>query len=169
MSDKAEKKIRRKPKTKSPVSLKDLNEEQIKAFQEISKNADLRKVLLLESHFQCNHSEYALGQKNENVNFSYGYTVREKEYLDEEGHGLIIFDWEVVATTKSGEEDCKVVEMTSTYAVHYGLPCKCDPDIVSLFLIHVGKVACYPYFRNQVSQKSWESSLELPILPVISA
>ena len=159
MSDKSVKKVRRKS----------INEEQIKAFQEISKNADLKKVLLLESHFQCNHSEYSLGQKSESINFSYGYTVREKEYLKEEGDGLIIFDWEVVATTKSGEEDCKAVEMTSTYAVHYGLPSNCDPDIASLFLIHVGKVACYPYFRNQVSQKSWESNLELPILPVISA
>lgn len=124
----------------------------------------------MESHFTCSHAEYFKAVVAENIDFSYGSSVKALSYDKDTGRSFIVFDWEVEALDQEVKENAKILAtLKSTYMVRYDISGSYDPDIVELFLRHVGKVASYPYFRNQVSQKSWESELELPILPVISA
>lgn len=151
------------------LSVKDLNGDQILIFQEISRKADLNQILLLESHFKCNHAAYFQSREDGNLGFNYGSDLKASDYNAEDGNAFVVFEWEVEATTERDDEIDRPVQIKSIYMMQYQLPEKCDEGIAYLFLHHVGRVASYPYFRNQVSQKSWESNLDLPILPVISA
>ena len=157
-------------KTRKTLSVKDLSNEQVKVFQDVSKNSKLQHILLMESHFKCSHVEYFKAVEKELIEFSYGSSVKALNYDKETGNSFVVFDWEVEAINQNAEDNAKsIVAINSTYMVRYDISGSFDSEIVELFLRHVGKVASYPYFRNQVAQKSWESDLELPILPVISA
>lgn len=60
------------------------------------------------------------------------------------------------------------------------LKCKCDYNVIygfnegnisesaaRSFGTHIAQFTAYPYFRQHVSQLSWESGADLPILPVL--
>ncbi|MCR9129441.1 MAG: hypothetical protein NXI12_07965 [Alphaproteobacteria bacterium] len=60
------------------------------------------------------------------------------------------------------------------------LKCKCDYNVIYAFNEddisepaaksfgnHIAQFTAYPYFRQHVSQLSWESGADLPILPVL--
>ncbi|MEQ8406339.1 MAG: hypothetical protein RKE49_14680 [Oceanicaulis sp.] len=60
------------------------------------------------------------------------------------------------------------------------LKCKCDYNVIyafgesdiseaaaKSFGTHIAQFTAYPYFRQHVSQLSWESGADLPILPVL--
>ncbi len=146
------------------TSLKHLTDEQVEMFKKVSRSSNLRQISLIESAFKCELPVYFEGKKENNLEFSVGGELRFRHFDPNEADGVVVYEWEVLA--KAGEDEA--VKLNSTYVVSYDVPADCDEKMVLMFLEQVGRIACYPYFRNQVSQKSWEANVELPILPVLS-
>lgn len=72
-------------------------------------------------------------------------------------------DWHTEVT--KGRSKLLVVQ--STYFVLYRNVPNVGEEHIEAYLSRVGKFATYPYFRGLVAHLSWESSSELPVMPVL--
>lgn len=73
------------------------------------------------------------------------------------------FDW----TTKVTHSRKRLLFCEAKYFVVYGNVPSIDMSIAEKYLLRVGRFATYPYFRSLISQLSWESQADLPILPIL--
>lgn len=73
------------------------------------------------------------------------------------------FDW----TTKVISGRKKLLQCEAKYFVIYERVPPTDIVVAEKYLLRVGRFATYPYFRSLVSQLSWESQADLPIMPVL--
>lgn len=63
----------------------------------------------------------------------------------------------------------KVLEIKANYLVAYEKATAVEDEYVSKFINRVVPFTTYPYFREKVSNFSWASGANLPILPVLKA
>lgn len=73
------------------------------------------------------------------------------------------FDW--VTEVKVGGK--KLLKVEARYLVVYGNVPSAPEKTRERYIQRVGKFATYPYYRALVSQISWESKTELPVMPVL--
>ncbi len=74
--------------------------------------------------------------------------------------------WTWSLTAERGDKT--VVGTEANYLIFYSGLEECNEAAVKRFLSRVSRFAVYPYFRAHVSQLSWESSANLPLLPTIA-
>lgn len=72
-------------------------------------------------------------------------------------------DWHTEVTKGKS----KLLNVEATYYIMY----RHVPDVgethINAYLSKVGRFATYPYFRGLVAHLSWESSADLPVMPVL--
>ncbi len=135
-------------------------------YAAVTQRAQLSSIHLLSCAFRV-HPEFSGDPAHDarRRKFSYGITFTEFAHDTEVGQAVGHFTWSV--DVRSGRK--KVVSIKATYAITYTNLESMKSGSVLAFVERVGRFATYPYFRSLVSQLSWESGAQLPIMPVISS
>jgi hypothetical protein len=81
----------------------------------------------------------------------------------ESGNASGFFHWAL--TAKAAEKT--VLSLVAAFWVTYDSLAGLDGEAVEAFVRRVGCFTSYPYFRSFVSQMSWASGTNLPILPIL--
>lgn len=137
------------------------------AYNKVAKAAKLQLIMLTESSFTmqpefvANKSKLEDGKK---YKLSFGSSIANSVYKADSG--LASCEWTWTVTAKA--EKRKALSIQATYYILYDDVVDCEADAVNRYLRRVARFATYPYFRAHVSQVSWESGADLPILPTIS-
>jgi hypothetical protein len=145
------------------VTEQDNDELERQAYNSIVYGAQLRDIALISSNFEVKPQYFSARLENAQLNHAINMEFSEPSYDDESGLLLAQMDWSV--TAKKGRS--QHLKLTARYMLTYsGVP-SVESRHMSEFIRRVGRFATYPYFRNFVSQMSWASGAELPILPVL--
>lgn len=137
------------------------------AYNNLVKQAQLASISLVKNKFEV-VPEYFDGDDRDGSEpknaFSFDHEWKGTAYHSNNGlvSGVIIWSLSV----KQGEKT--VLGIQCHYLVIYDNLKDQDSATATFFLERVGHIATYPYFRSLVSQLSWESGANLPLLPVIS-
>lgn len=134
------------------------------AYNKVARAAKLQAILLTESRFKVSPDFFVARQKGEEPNLRYSSAIATVMFDDEAGIASCEWKWAVVGKTKGK----KTLSIEAVYFILYDDLIGCDAEAAKRFLRRVGRFASYPYFRAHVSQTSWESGANLPILPTIS-
>ena len=135
------------------------------AYNQVARAAKLQAIMLTSSKFLLRPEFLASGgAKGGQTNLSYGSTVHNISFNKEEGAASCDWKWSVTGTNKRK----RTLSVEAVYIVIYDNLGGCEPEAVERFLRRVARFASYPYFRAHVSQISWESGANLPILPTIA-
>lgn len=131
-----------------------------KAVVEVAQIVD---VLMVASRFQLD-AAYFEARGNPRLGFHFSLDEAQVSSDEESGAAQARFTWSVKATF--GEK--QVLHTSATYVVMYTHLEGHKAEVVEAFIRRVGPFTTYPYFRAYVSQLSWMSKTELPILPIIT-
>ncbi len=145
------------------------SEEARRQYGKVVKSAELNGIVLLSSSFDADR-DYLQGQASEedggiNLNFHYGADNPEVDYDREKGQFTGRFDW----FARAEHQEHTAIDIRGSYAVIYGCDTELETEAVRQFVLRVGRFATFPYFRQLVSFYGDAGSLELPILPVLTA
>lgn len=132
----------------------------VEAYNAIVGAATLGDIKLVDLNFNVKTKYFDESKK---AKASYDHEISEIHY-DAESQTLGgMFSWRV--TVEKGRS--KALLVRAVYLVIYDNV----PDVGAVhaeaYFRRVGRFATYPYFRTTVSQLSWASGAELPILPVL--
>ena len=130
-------------------------------YNAVARNAKILSIALMESTFEMK-DEYFIDPKSHK--FVFGSECKQTRYLAKRGIGLGHFICSV--SVRHGRK--KVLKVRLVYLIMYENLRDKNREAVLAFVELIGKFATYPYFRTHVSQLSWESGANLPVLPVIS-
>ncbi len=142
-------------------------------YNAVVKCAQLRTIVLNESHFKVS-PEYLVDEKS-NRTFNYGHDLK---YISHRVEGvstkLMEEDFGVVAANISWNIKVRVgrkvaLKIDATYTVVYAGMKGSPMEAVMLFMEKVAPVATYAYFRAHVSQLNWAADINMPILPVYNS
>lgn len=81
--------------------------------------------------------------------------------------GVLIIVAKFCAKARKGRKI--VLKTEAVYNIVFSVPDDADCAAAVAFGRHMARFTAYPYFRAHVSQQSWESGAELPLLPIIKA
>jgi hypothetical protein len=129
------------------------------AYNKVARSAKLIVVALVNSKFSVDP-----GFQVEKLSFGFDGSAHSPFYNSEDGTAGCRWQWCVHA--RKGRK--KVLSLEATYVLLYDEIVECEEVAVFRYLERVGRFATYPYFRAHVSQVSWESSTNLPLLPTIA-
>lgn len=121
------------------------------------------------SNIVLKKSEFEIGEDYRRVprashKHKYGHKWESVNYDQDAGIAGGSMEWSV--SVQTGRK--KGLKVKAVFLIVYENLQRLNPEAVEMFIETVGRVAIYPYFRNHVSQLSWQSGAKLPILPVIS-
>jgi hypothetical protein len=134
------------------------------SYNRVARKAKLVGLTLKSSNFFCS-SEYFTAKDSETPpKLGYSSKMFDPAFSDE--RGVAKCEWKWCVSARAGRK--KVLTIESTYLLIYENLEECEAAAVNRFMLRVGRFASYPYFRAHVSQISWESAAELPILPTIA-
>lgn len=135
------------------------------AYNKVARSAQLQLIMLESSRFFV-LPEFVVDRGSEErvSNLSYSSSIDKIVFDSERGVASCEWSWSVSART--GRR--KTLSVEAVYLVIYDGLTDCDSDAAGRFLRRVARFATYPYFRAHVSQKSWESGANIPILPTIA-
>lgn len=136
-------------------------------YNKVARAAALRQILLTQADFEMEPAFIATRVSEASANFKYSFSYAIKNAVYKEDTGLASCEYVWAVTVRDGGKK-KALSIATRYYVLYDGIKGCDSDAVSLYLRRVARFATYPYFRAHVSQVSWESGANLPILPAIS-
>ncbi|MBM6397883.1 hypothetical protein JQC79_19205 [Ochrobactrum anthropi] len=141
------------------------DEEAVKSYNAIVKEAELIDIRLVGFNFkmQPQYYEYTDGGKKGKSKKSFGVEISPVNYDPDTTSLGSEFEWRLEVT--GGKR--KLLTITANYFVVYGNVPAVGAEHHKTFMQRVGRFATFPYFRSLVSQMSWESKAELPILPVL--
>jgi len=148
---------------------KPASKENVEAYNKIVQHAKLTDIKLTDGRFTLKPEYFLLAEEEESGakkkalvrNFNCDVSPME---IDRE-HGILcgFFKWTV--SVKKGRK--RLVSVSATFVVAYSDVPDIPDDPAHAFLEKVGSIASYPYFRSFVSQLSWASGADLPILPIL--
>jgi hypothetical protein len=135
-----------------------------KKYNAVVAAANLSAVILMRSNFEMD-AEYlpANISREKRPKFTTDWNFVSVDFDADEGIATGIFQFDL--RVKFGRKN--LLKISSSYLVAYDDLFNHDEEIVSVFLKRVGRFAAYPYFRALVSQYSWSSEANLPVLPII--
>lgn len=134
------------------------------AYNKVARAAKLRRISLLRSDFFVLPEYFAAKANNRSLSSRYTAGFGE-HHVDSKG-GLASCEWEW--GIKIIDKRKATLSIDVAYVVVYGGIEECIEEQVIRYMRRVGRFATYPYFRAHVSQLSWESGVNLPILPTIA-
>jgi hypothetical protein len=129
------------------------------AYNKVARSATLVALALTSSKFLVDPSF-----DPEKLSFGFNGSPHGHFYDSEAGAAGCHWNWSVHA--RRGRK--KLLTIEATYLLLYEQLTECEEPAVLRYLERVGRFATYPYFRTHVSQLSWESSTNLPLLPTIA-
>lgn len=129
-------------------------------YNAVVANAQLVDVLLIGATFKMVPKYYDASAKEFQFNLVKATVVSNEEAGN--AHG--VFQWAVKAT--SGDET--VLELSANFMAVYTSLEGQNAKAVDAFVRRLGPFTTYPYFRSYVSNLSWMSKANLPILPVLT-
>lgn len=140
--------------------------ESSRKYNDVVKLAKLEFILLVASNFKMQPSFVGRERRTDDkrAKLSYGSVADSLTFSSDEGIAGCVWKWNVAGRIKNR----KALTIEAHYSIYYSGLADCDEEAVERFLKRVGRFATYPYFRTHVSQISWESGADLPILPIIS-
>lgn len=133
-------------------------------YNDIVRCAQLREVILTESKFNMKSQAFRIRDKNLAGDFNITEIKEERDYDSEVGLASGQHRWCI--EVKVGRS--KPLKLEASFLVIYTDLENKDRDTVLFFLDRVVRFTAYPYLRQLVSNYSWMSGVDLPILPVIS-
>jgi hypothetical protein len=136
-------------------------------YNNVVSAASLEAVRLVGTNFRISpelDSIYPTAEAfSEGGGLGFGGELKNATLDDETGVAVGIFAWWIDVS----HGDKQLLNLTAVYTVTYsGLKGR-EADAVRRFIDRVGRFAIYPYFRSLVSQFSWASEANLPILPIL--
>lgn len=134
-------------------------------YWKVANAAKLQEILLTKVDFDVKQSYFDARSSERKLARSYKPTFSELDYDSAEGFASLNVQWNL--DVKDGNR--KLVKIHAKYVVLYSNLVEMDKGAVSYFMITLGRTSTYPYFRTLVSEFSWSSAIELPILPVITS
>ena len=135
------------------------------SYNKVARAAKLEGLVLTGSDFIIHPNYYSPTAENGAVSFSYDASVDDEIFDAKSGLASCAWTW----TVEGKLDDEIVVRVRATYRIFYSELTDCEETAVKRFMNRVGRFATYPYFRAHVSQTSWESSAQLPLLPTIAS
>ncbi|KAA0698524.1 hypothetical protein DTW90_12005 [Neorhizobium sp. P12A] len=151
----------------SPAKKTFSKEEALAAYNDIVQHASLLDLRLVDLKFKVKHEYFnALSQaENEDGRLEHAFESDLSEMNYDESMNLLIgkFLW----STRVNIKKKKVLSIDAEYYITYSDVPPVDRQHLEAYMGKVGRFATYPYFRGLVSHLSWESSAELPIMPVL--
>ncbi|ANH06256.1 hypothetical protein [Shinella sp. HZN7] len=137
------------------------------AYNRVVEKAELLDIRLTDFKYSVKPKYYpAIEQESEgNINLSrtFDHDVVDINHDTEIGALGGRFVWSL----KISQGKTRLLNVDASFFVVY----KDVPDVghehVEAYLRRVGRFATYPYFRSLVAQMSWESSAELPVMPIL--
>lgn len=134
-------------------------------YGRVVSKAQLGTVQLIGAHFDLKPSYFSALKQEGGVSHRYD-SEASAVHFDPTGTANAVLKWslEVIDQTNT-----TVLAIECKYLIVYSDLEGCDKPAVELFVGKVGHFTVYPYFRAFVSQISWSSGTNLPILPVLTA
>jgi hypothetical protein len=130
-------------------------------YNAVVANAELVDVLLVGASFKID-AKYFDSRPNRVLQFGLN-TVR--VVVDEEtGTARGAFSWSVKAVDDSDQ----LLKATATFIAVYRKLEGQKPEAIEIYIRKLGPFTTYPYFRSHMSELSWLSKANLPILPVLT-
>lgn len=133
-------------------------------YNKVARLAKLEGLLLTASQFVLKPSYFSERRKEGRVRYVYGTDVKAETYDASAGNASCVWNW----STEAMVGKTKLLSISASYMIIYVGIEDCNEEAVKRFLKRVGRFATYPYFRAHVSQISWESSANLPLMPTIA-
>lgn len=136
----------------------------IAEYDLIVERANLLDIRMNGLDFNIVPDYYQFEKNNfDNVKFTFEGSFNHINFNRESG---ILFG-EIEWTCKAKNKNRNLLKINATYLIVYiDIPSVSD-DPAEGFLKKVGRFATYPYFRSTVSQLSWSSEANIPIMPVL--
>ena len=133
-------------------------------YNAVIEVAELGEVALASCNFDLKVAYFRAKNKEEDgVKYTYQCDVSDLHFLEEHGVVGATFSWSLRA-----REGRKVLaKIDTSYICYYTRLQDCEEASAKAFLGRVGRFTTYPYFRALVSQMSWASGAQFPILPVL--
>lgn len=122
--------------------------------------AELRHVVLLKSNFFVNPEFFSESSDRE---LSRGEEIT--SFSVTEDRLTAAAEIEYFAKAKCGEAEAFCA--SCTYLVAFDFEKETTEETAEKVIQRVGRFAAYPFFRQHVAQLSWESGIDIPILPII--
>lgn len=109
------------------------------------------------------------------------FSIKPEYFSDQPGHHKLATDFSILGSrcdsgiliviakfcAKAKKSRKIVLKTEATYNIVFSVPSDADCEAAVAFGRHMARFTAYPYFRSHVSQQSWESGAELPLLPII--
>lgn len=153
--------------TNPPAKAQSLSDARRENYNKVAGCAELLQIMLIASEFKMSPAFFAARseEKDSKKKLSYynEYSVEGLDFDSDEGVASMTIRFSVRAT----KDRKNLLSIKNTYIVVYGEMEGCEDGAVSAFMQRIGRFAAYPYFRTHVSQLSWESGANLPILPTV--
>jgi hypothetical protein len=135
--------------------------EQIDKYNETVQRAELRHVLLISSSFEMDPNYFEKAEEERSL--QRGEDVKSFT-LTEDGCGAAA---EVEFYAKAAAEDEVLFSIVCKYVVYFSFDEPVEQETAQKVILRVGRFTAYPFFRQHVAQISWESGLDIPMLPII--
>jgi hypothetical protein len=133
----------------------------VSAYNSVVDASELSNVLLISLTFSVDPEYYSDDGSDRKLRFD--AEVDTPHFDSESGSATGLFHWFLEA--KKGEE-VQLSVKSSWYILYTGLKDQ-NEDAIRAFVERIGRLATYPYFRTLVSQITWASGTNLPIMPVL--
>lgn len=133
-------------------------------YNKVARAAQLRRISLIQSKFVVLPAYFLERDSSTPTKFSYQAHFKNPAFSPEKGTASCEWHWGISSKFKRKT----TLSVDTIYLVVYEGLGDCDPDAVTMYMRRVGRFSTYPYFRTRVSQYSWESNAEIPILPSIA-
>lgn len=133
-------------------------------YNKVARAAQLRRISLIQSKFVVLPAYFLERDTNKPTKFSYQAHFKNPSFNAEKGTALCEWHWGISSKFKRKT----TLSVDAVYLLVYEGLKDCDSDAVTTYMRRVGRFSTYAYFRARVSQYSWESNTEIPILPSIA-
>lgn len=139
-------------------------------YNKVVATASLEKLFLIASDFHVSPEYFQKVHAEEDIDFVFSHEVLGVSADSSSGSVDGVFKWqvEVKCTPNDGDDEAFLSISANYFVLYQGITPGCSEAAMKAFFEKVGRIASYPYFRSHVSQTSWESEAQLPLLPVIT-
>lgn len=138
----------------------------IAAYNEVVANAELADISLISLNFFVKPEYYSAmsgDAEGRKVKLEFGDNFGAFFYKEDAAMLGGQFEWSIDANF--GRK--KLLNIKAEFLIAYRNVPNVGQSHMEAFVKRVGKFATYPYFRALVSQISWGSRVDLPVLPVL--
>ena len=99
----------------------------------------------------------------------FGCSIENRQFHPKTGQAVAVFVWSLNVADKTARKTNAppLASMVVAYLAVFDGMKNVHPTAAQSFVDRVGMFASYPYFRSLVSQLSWSSGVELPVLPLL--